>query len=88
MINVLKGWRIWKAIWCGENVTRLLLVTFSSTVKKWLFMLYPNRSGVPNKLVFSILVHLISGVDFLISCQNLVSFLTTICRNQSVIFSA
>ena len=88
MINVFKGWRTWKAIWCGENVTLLPLVTFSSTVKNVPELLYPNRSGVPKLLVFSILVQLIFGVDFLISCQNLVSFLTTICRNQSVIFSA
>ena len=88
MINVFKGWRIWKAIWCGENRILLPLVTFNSTVKKWLLVLYPNRSGVPNKLVFSILVQLICGVFFLISCQNLVSFLTTLCRNWFIIFLA
>ncbi len=88
MMNVLFGCLTWKAIWCGENVTRLLLVTFSSTVKKWLFILYTNKSGVPNKLVFSILVQLICGVFFLISCQNLVSFLTTYSRNWFVIVSS
>ena len=88
MINVLLGCLIWKAIWCGEKVTLLPLVTFSSTVKKCPESLYPNRSGVPRALLFSILVHLICGVFLLISCQNFVSFLTTICRNWFVIISA
>ena len=85
MINVFKGWRTWKAIWCGENVTLLPLVTFSSTVKNVPELLYPNRSGGPTLLVFSILVQLILGVDFLISCQNLDSFLATFCRNLFLI---
>ena len=34
MINVLVGWRAWNAIWCGENLTLLLFVTFNSSVKK------------------------------------------------------
>ena len=35
-----------------------------STVKKVLFLLYPNRSGVPKWLVFSIRVHFILDVFF------------------------
>ncbi len=81
MINVFKGWRIWKDIWYGENRILLPVVTFSSTVKNVPEVLYPNKSGVPKLLVFSILVQLILGVAFLISCQNLVSFLATFCRN-------
>ena len=81
MINVLLGCFTWNAIWCGENLILLPLVTLSSNVKKWLLTLYPNRSGVPRALLFSTLVQLICGVFFLISRQNLVSFLTTICRN-------
>ena len=34
MMNVLVGWRAWNAIWCGENLTLLLFVTFNSSVKK------------------------------------------------------
>ena len=72
-INVLFGCLIWKAIWCGENRILLSDVIFSSTVKKWPKVLYPNRSGVPNKLLFSILVHDILGVILLSSCHNFVS---------------
>ena len=61
----------WKAIWCGENVTLLLLVTFNSTVKKCPFLLYPNRSGTPAEAQDSSLVHEIPGVCCLTSCQNL-----------------
>ena len=87
MMKLLLGCFTWNAIWWGENFKRLLLVTFNSTVKKWPFLLYPNRSGVPNKLVFSILVQEIFGVDFLISRQNLVSFLINFQRNYFVIVS-
>jgi hypothetical protein len=34
MIKVLSGWRVWKAIWCGEKRIFLLFVTLSSTVQK------------------------------------------------------
>lgn len=34
MINVLCGWRVWKLIWCGENLILLPRVVFSSKVKK------------------------------------------------------
>jgi hypothetical protein len=37
----------------------------------FLFLLYPNRSGVPNELMFSILVHKILGVNAFHSFQNL-----------------
>jgi len=33
-MKVLLGWRMWNAIWCGENRILLLFVTFSSRVKK------------------------------------------------------
>ena len=49
MINVFLGCVMWKAIWCGLKRNFLLLVTFSSTVKKWPLVLYPNRSLVVNK---------------------------------------
>ena len=38
-IKVFLGWDKWKAIWWGENLTRLPFVTFNSTVKKWLELL-------------------------------------------------
>jgi len=44
----------WKAIWCGENLIVLLLVTFNSRVKNLLNLLYPNTSGIPTMLRFSI----------------------------------
>ena len=65
-MNVFFGCMIWKAIWWGENLILLAEVAFNSTVKKCWLLLYPNRSGVPSKLVFSSLVHLIWGV-FLLS---------------------
>ena len=72
-IKLFFGCSLWKAIWCGEKRIELIRVTFSSTVKKWQLVLYPNRSGVPNTLLFSSLVHVICGVILLSSCQNLVS---------------
>ena len=36
-MNVLVGCLIWKPIWCGDNATLLLFVTFSSTVKNPVF---------------------------------------------------
>ena len=65
-IKEFSGCLEWNEIWCGENVTKLRRVTFNSTVKKCWLVLYPNRSGVPNTLLFSSLVHLICGV-FLLS---------------------
>ena len=53
-INVLSGCDLWNEIWCGENLTLFPLATFNSTVKKCLEVLYPNRSGIPSKLRFSI----------------------------------
>jgi hypothetical protein len=84
-INVFSGWRIWKLIWCGERRTELPDVTFSSTVKNVLFLLYPNRSGVPNELMFSILVHKILGVNAFHSFQNLLSGfkVTGLCYDRS-----
>ena len=73
MINELLGWRTWKAIWCGENLILFPLHTFSSTVKKWPLLLYPNRSGVPDKLRFSSRIHEILGIDFLIFAYNFCS---------------
>jgi len=72
-INVFLGCSKWNEIWCGENRILLLEVILSSTVKKWPEVLYPNRSGVPSKLVFSTLVHVILVVFLLSSCHNLVS---------------
>jgi len=66
MINVLCGCLIWKAIWCGENLILFPLHTFNSTVKKWPEVVQANRSGVPSKLLFSSLIHEISGIYFLI----------------------
>ena len=64
-IKVFFGCFTWNAIWWGENLTLLLFVTFSSTVKKWPEVLQPNRSGVPERLRFSSLIHEICGTDFL-----------------------
>ena len=73
MINVLCGCLTWKAIWCGENLILLPLQTFNSTVKKCPELLYPNRSGVPSKLLFSSLIHEISLIIFLTFAYNLAS---------------
>ena len=70
-IKVFCGCFTWKLIWCGENLTKLLLLTLSSTVKKVPFLLYANRSGVPKPLKFSNLVNDISGIKLLTLCQNL-----------------
>ena len=72
-IKVFLGCWIWNEIWCGLKRILLPDVTFNSTVKKWPEVLYPNRSGVPSKLVFSTLVHDILGVILLSSCHNFVS---------------
>ena len=72
-IKVFFGRCKWNEIWWGENRILLLEVIFNSTVKKWPKVLYPNRSGVLRRLVFSILVHVILGVFLLSSCHNLVS---------------
>ena len=53
MMKVLCGWRVWKLIWCGENLILFPLHTFNSIVKKWPESLQTNRSGVPCKLLFS-----------------------------------
>ena len=55
-INVLSGCFTWNAIWCGENRSLLPLVTFNSIVQKFPEVLQTNRSGVPSKLEFSILI--------------------------------
>ena len=72
-INELLGWRTWNAIWCGENLILFPLHTFSSIVKKCPEVLYPNKSGVPDKLRFSSLIHDISGIYFLIFAYNFCS---------------
>ena len=59
-IKLLRGCFTWKAIWCGEILTLFPFVTFNSRVKKYPELLYPNRSGVPRELMFSILIHEIS----------------------------
>ena len=72
-IKVFFGCNKWNEIWCGENLILLWDISFNSTVKKCPEVLYPNRSGVPSKLVFSTLVHDILGVILLSSCHNFVS---------------
>ena len=67
MINVLCGCFTWKAIWCGENLILLPEVTFSSIVKKCPELLYPNRSGVPSKLLFSSRIRE-NSLKFLLIC--------------------
>ena len=69
-INVFSGCDLWKAIWCGENLTLLPLATFNSTVKKCLELLYPNRSGMPSKLRFSTRFQMMEHVFFLRSWYN------------------
>lgn len=75
-INVFFGRVLWKAIWCGENLTLFPLATFNSTVKKCPEVLYPNRSGQPGMLRFSIRIHWMEHVFFLRSCHNFRSGLT------------
>ena len=69
-MNVFVGCLIWKAIWCGENDTFLLFVTFSSIVKKPRFSVYPTRSGKPKDAQDSTRVQIILGVFFLTFCQS------------------
>ena len=75
-INVFLGCVLWNEIWCGENLTLLPLATFNSTVKKCPEVLYPNRSGQPSMLRFSIRIHWMEHVFFLRSCHNFRSGLT------------
>ena len=72
-INVFLGCDLWKAIWCGENLTLFPFVHLSSKVKKWPELLYPNRSGVPSELRFSTLVHEISLIFLRTFWYNLAS---------------
>ena len=55
-MKVLCGCFTWKAIWWGLNWILLPLVTFNSKVQKYPEVLQTNRSGVPSKLMFSILI--------------------------------
>ena len=57
--NEFFGWDTKKLIWWGDRRILLTNVNFSSTRKKFPEGAYPNRSGVPNKALFSSLVHLI-----------------------------
>ena len=72
-INVLCGCCTCHAIWCAENLSLFLFVTFSSTVKNVPDLLYPNRSGMPERLRFSILFQIICGVNALSFLYNLTS---------------
>ena len=81
---VFVGCFTWNAIWCGEKVNLLLFVTFSSTVKKPRFSVYPTRSGKPKLAQDSTLVHVILGVFFLTFCQSLDSFFR-VCYSTKII---
>ena len=83
MINVFLGCVLWNEIWCGENLTLLPLATFNSTVKKCPEVLYPNRSGQPSMLRFSIRIHWMEHVFFLRSCHNFRSGLTAFFKVTS-----
>jgi len=72
-IKVFCGCATCNAIWCGENLSLLARVIFNSTVKKCPELVYPNRSGHPSKLRFSILVQIIEGVLVLSFLYNLAS---------------
>ena len=72
-IKVLCGWATCHAIWCGENLSLLARVIFNSTVKNVPEVLYPNRSGMPSMLRFSILFQIIRGVFCLSFLYNLAS---------------
>ena len=72
-IKLLLGCCTCHAIWCGENFNFLPFVTFNSTVKNVPDLLYPNRSGMPGRLRFSILFHIICGVHALSFLYNLTS---------------
>lgn len=50
------------AIWWGRKEMLLTVVNLFSTVKNLPFLLYPNRSGIPEMAKFSILFHKIVGV--------------------------
>ena len=69
-INVCLGWATCHEIWWGENLSLFPLATFNSIVKKCLEVLYPNRSGMPSKLRFSIRFQMMEGVFFLRSWYN------------------
>ena len=88
-IQVRVGCFTWNAIWCGEKVILLLLVTFNSTVKKPPFSVYPTRSGKPKDDQDSTLVHVILGVFFLTFCQSFdsvfkVNYLMDIATNIAI----
>jgi hypothetical protein len=78
----------WNAIWCGENRILFPLQTFNSTVKKWPEALQTNRSGVPDKLRFSSLIHEISGINFLIFAYNFCSGFKGSLSNPFEVFLA
>ena len=69
-MNECVGCFTWNAIWCGEKVIFLLLVTFSSIVKKPCFAVYPTRSGKPKDAQDSTRVQDIPAVFFLTFCQS------------------
>ena len=72
-INVLSGCCTCHAIWCESNLNFLPFVTFNSTVKNVPDLLYPNRSGMPGRLMFSILFQIICGVNALSFLYSLTS---------------
>ena len=69
-MNEYVGCFTWNAIWCGEKVIFLLLVTFSSIVKKPCFAVYPTRSGNPKDAQDSMRDQDMPGVFFLTFCQS------------------
>ena len=79
-MNVFFGCDLWNEIWCGENFTLFPLVTFSSIVKKCPEVLYPNTSGIPSKLRFSIRLRKMEHVFFLRSWYNFLSGAITFSR--------
>ena len=87
-MNECVGCFTWNAIWCGEKVIFLLLVTFSSIVKKPCFAVYPTRSGKPKDAQDSMRDQDMPGVFFLTFCQSLDSFFKVIIQRESLAYTS
>ena len=87
-MNECVGCFTWNAIWCGEKVIFLLLVTFSSIVKKPCFAVYPTRSGKPKDAQDSMRDQDMPGVFFLTFCQSFDSFFKVIIQRESLAYTS
>ena len=87
-MNECVGCFTWNAIWCGEKVIFLLLVTFSSIVKKPCFAVYPTRSGNPKDDQDSMRDQDMPGVFFLTFCQSFDSLFKVIIQRESLAYTS